>query len=48
MVGCGLLMLFLAWYGSMQMARRRIDSQRWLLWTIFLSIPADEAMEAAQ
>jgi cytochrome d ubiquinol oxidase subunit I len=39
MVGCGLLMLALAWYGSLQLARGKIESQRWLLWTIFLSFP---------
>jgi cytochrome d ubiquinol oxidase subunit I len=39
MVGCGLLMLALAWYGSLQIARYRIEGQRWLLWAIFLSFP---------
>ena len=39
MVGCGLLMLATAWYGSLQILRQRIDSQRWLLWAIFLSFP---------
>ncbi|WP_220667366.1 cytochrome ubiquinol oxidase subunit I [Sphingomonas trueperi] len=39
MVGCGLLMLFLAWYGSLQLYRERIDRQRWLLWLTFLSFP---------
>jgi cytochrome bd ubiquinol oxidase subunit I len=39
MVGCGLMMLFLAWYGSLQLARDRIVGQRWLLWMIFLSFP---------
>ena len=39
MVGCGLLMLALAWYGSLQIARHRIDQQRWLLYGIFLSFP---------
>jgi cytochrome d ubiquinol oxidase subunit I len=39
MVGCGLLMLFLAWYGSLQLARNRIETQRWLLWALFVSFP---------
>jgi len=39
MVGCGLLMLALAWYGSLQMARGAIERQRWLLWAIFASFP---------
>ena len=39
MVGCGLVMLALAWYGSLQIARQRIEQQRWLLWSIFLSFP---------
>jgi cytochrome d ubiquinol oxidase subunit I len=39
MVGCGLLMLALAWYGSLQLARDRIAEQRWLLWAIFASFP---------
>ncbi|OAN63161.1 cytochrome ubiquinol oxidase subunit I [Sphingomonas sp. TDK1] len=39
MVGCGLLMLAIAWIGSVQLARGRIGQQRWLLWAIFLSFP---------
>jgi cytochrome bd ubiquinol oxidase subunit I len=39
MVGCGLLMLVLAWFGSVQLARERMETQRWLLWSIFLSFP---------
>jgi cytochrome bd ubiquinol oxidase subunit I len=39
MVGCGLLMLALAWYGSLQLVRKHIETQRWLLWVIFLSFP---------
>jgi cytochrome d ubiquinol oxidase subunit I len=39
MVGCGLLMLALAWYGSVQLARNRIERQRWLLYATFLSFP---------
>ena len=39
MVGCGLLMLALAWYGTLQLARGPIETQRGLLWAIFLSFP---------
>jgi cytochrome bd ubiquinol oxidase subunit I len=39
MVGCGLLMLAIAWYGSLQIARKRIEAERWLLWAIFFSFP---------
>jgi cytochrome d ubiquinol oxidase subunit I len=39
MVGCGLLMLALAWYGRLQIFRGRIEGQRWLLISIFLSFP---------
>jgi cytochrome bd ubiquinol oxidase subunit I len=39
MVGCGLLMLALAWLGSFFVALDRIDRQRLLLWAIFLSFP---------
>jgi cytochrome bd ubiquinol oxidase subunit I len=39
MVGCGMLMLALAWYGSFEIARHRIEGRRWLLWAIFLSFP---------
>lgn len=39
MVGCGLLMLGLAWYGCLQIARHRLEDQRWLLWAIALSFP---------
>jgi cytochrome d ubiquinol oxidase subunit I len=31
MVGCGLLMLALAWYGTLQLAKGPIENQRWLL-----------------
>lgn len=37
MVGCGLLMLALAWYGSWRMAKRNLP--RWLLWATFFSFP---------
>jgi cytochrome d ubiquinol oxidase subunit I len=39
MVGCGLLMLALAWYGSLLAARGRLFKKRWLLWVIFFSFP---------
>jgi cytochrome d ubiquinol oxidase subunit I len=39
MVGCGLLMLFLAWYGSYLSVREHIAEKRWMLWAIFLGFP---------
>jgi cytochrome d ubiquinol oxidase subunit I len=39
MVGCGLLMLALAWYGSIQILRNRLYAQRWMLWSVFFSFP---------
>jgi cytochrome bd ubiquinol oxidase subunit I len=39
MVGCGLLMLALAWIGSYLAFRDRIEESRWLLWPLFLSFP---------
>jgi cytochrome d ubiquinol oxidase subunit I len=39
MVGCGLLMLLLAWLGSHLSLTRRIENNRPLLWSIFLSFP---------
>ena len=39
MVGCGLLMLALAWLGAFLAMRRRLERQRLLLWGIFLSFP---------
>jgi cytochrome d ubiquinol oxidase subunit I len=39
MVGCGLLMLALAWYGTLQLAKGPIENQRWLLWLIFGAFP---------
>ena len=39
MVGCGLIMLGLAWLGSWLIIRRRIDASRWVLRFIFLSFP---------
>jgi cytochrome d ubiquinol oxidase subunit I len=39
MVGCGLVMLGLAWLGSWLIYRDRLQRARWLLWGIFLSFP---------
>ena len=39
MVGCGLIMLALAWFGSYLALRDRIEENRWLLWLVFLSFP---------
>lgn len=39
MVGCGLIMLGLAWFGSWLIYRNRLQQARWLLWGIFLSFP---------
>jgi cytochrome d ubiquinol oxidase subunit I len=39
MVGCGLLMLGLAWLGTWLGLRHRLERNRLLLWGIFLSFP---------
>jgi len=39
MVGCGLVMLALAWIGSYLSLKQRLEHSRWLLWAIFLSFP---------
>ena len=39
MVGCGLAMLALAWVGSYLIYKGRIESNRLLLWLVFLSFP---------
>ena len=39
MVGCGLLMLFLAWYGSYLSIKESIGGKRWMLWAIFVGFP---------
>jgi cytochrome d ubiquinol oxidase subunit I len=39
MVGCGLIMLALAWTGSYLCRKRRIERRRPLLWLVFLSFP---------
>jgi cytochrome d ubiquinol oxidase subunit I len=39
MVGCGLIMLGVAWLGSYLSIRRRIETSRLLLWSIFFSFP---------
>jgi cytochrome bd ubiquinol oxidase subunit I len=39
MVGCGLIMLALAWIGSYLSLKERLEASRLLLWAIFLSFP---------
>ncbi len=39
MVGCGVVMLLLAWAGSYMSIRNRLGERRLLLWAIFLSFP---------
>jgi cytochrome d ubiquinol oxidase subunit I len=39
MVGCGIVMLFLAWAGSWLSLDDRLETRRWLLWATFLSFP---------
>src|ERR1700678_441885 len=39
MVGCGVVMLFLAWVGSWLALDDRLETRRWLLWATFLSFP---------
>jgi cytochrome d ubiquinol oxidase subunit I len=39
MVGCGIIMLFLAWVGFWLALDDRLEARRWLLWAIFLSFP---------
>jgi cytochrome d ubiquinol oxidase subunit I len=39
MVGCGLIMLALAWLGSYLSFKHRLERYRLLLWSIFLSFP---------
>jgi cytochrome bd ubiquinol oxidase subunit I len=39
MVGCGLVMLALAWIGSYLSIKERLEQSRLLLWAIFLSFP---------
>jgi len=39
MVGCGLVMLALAWAGTWLAWRGRLEARRALLWTIFFSFP---------
>jgi cytochrome d ubiquinol oxidase subunit I len=40
MVGMGLVMLFVAWYGNWLRFRHRLETTRWFLWLAFLSFPA--------
>ena len=39
MVGCGLLMLGLAWYGTWVGFRERLSDLRWFNWCVFASFP---------
>jgi cytochrome d ubiquinol oxidase subunit I len=39
MVGCGLIMLALAWSGSYLSVKHRLERNRFVLWAIFLSFP---------
>jgi cytochrome d ubiquinol oxidase subunit I len=39
MVGCGLLMMALAWFGSYTAFKNRLEQNRLLLWCMFLSFP---------
>jgi cytochrome d ubiquinol oxidase subunit I len=39
MVGCGLIMLAVAWTGSFRLVRGTLDRSRLLLWGIFLNFP---------
>jgi cytochrome d ubiquinol oxidase subunit I len=39
MVGCGLVMLLLAWVGSYLSIKERLERSRLMLWAIFLSFP---------
>jgi cytochrome bd ubiquinol oxidase subunit I len=39
MVGCGMVMLLLAWFGTYLSVKERIEQNRPLLWCIFLSFP---------
>jgi cytochrome d ubiquinol oxidase subunit I len=39
MVGCGMLMLLLAWLGTYCARSRKLNEQRWLLWPIAWSFP---------
>ncbi|MBW9116424.1 cytochrome ubiquinol oxidase subunit I [Rhizobium cauense] len=39
MVGCGLLMLALAWYGTWLGFEGKLPDRRWLNWCVFLSFP---------
>jgi len=39
MVGCGMVMLFLAWLGTYLISKGRLERNRLLLWCTFLSFP---------
>jgi cytochrome d ubiquinol oxidase subunit I len=39
MVGMGLVMLVVSWFGNLLRWRGKLESTRWFLWAIFLSFP---------
>jgi cytochrome d ubiquinol oxidase subunit I len=39
MVGCGILMMALAWYGGYLAFKGTIERRRWLLWAVFFGFP---------
>lgn len=39
MVGMGLIMLAVSWFGNLLRWRRRLETSRWFLWITFLSFP---------
>ena len=39
MVGMGLLMLAISWFGNLLRFRGRLETARWFLWITFLSFP---------
>ena len=39
MVGCGMIMLALAWFGSYLSVKQRLERNRLILWSIFFSFP---------
>lgn len=40
MVGMGLIMMAVSWFGLLLLWRRKLDDARWFLWAAFLSFPA--------
>jgi cytochrome d ubiquinol oxidase subunit I len=48
MVGCGLVMLALAWLGSYLSLKDRIERSRFVLWLVFLSFPLPYTAEVGR